>query len=135
LLLVTHNNNLDFADWVALAGVDTNRKVDELIEVAASSIQGELKERLLLVQGLFDRERIFHAAEQNNATQTRYEGEPVLLVKPFSREQQEMTSMRWMAIIDNRTAIFGYLEPLCSSRRHWTATLLTRQQTCFSPGA
>jgi hypothetical protein len=107
LLLTTHNNNVDFTDWVALTGVDPTRKVDEVIEVASSSIQGELKERLLLVEGVFDRERIFHAAEQNDATQTKYKGEPILLVKPFSRERQEMASTRWMAIIDNRTALFG----------------------------
>jgi hypothetical protein len=78
-----------------------------VIEVAASSGQGELKERLLLVEGLFDGQRIFHAAEQNDATQTNYKGEPILLVKPFSRERQVMTSVRWMAIIGNQTALFG----------------------------
>jgi hypothetical protein len=107
LLLATHNNNLDFTDWVALTGVDAHREADEVIEVATSSAQGELKERLLLVEGAFDREHIFRAAEQNNATQTTYKGEPILLVKPFPREQQEMTGMRWMAIIDDRTSLFG----------------------------
>ncbi len=107
LLLATHNNNLDFSDWVALTGADSQREADEVIEVAASSTQGELKERLLLVEGRFDSERIFHAAEQNGATQTKYKGQPILLVKPFSREQQEIASTRWMAIIDNRTALFG----------------------------
>src|ERR1700733_1661916 len=57
LLLVTHNNNLDFIDWVALTGVDAQREADEVIEVAASSSQGELKEHLLLVKGSFDGER------------------------------------------------------------------------------
>jgi hypothetical protein len=107
LLLVTHNNNLDFTDWVALTGVDPHRKVDEVIEVSASSSRGELKEHLLLVEGSFDKERIFHAAEYNGATEMKYKGEEVLSVKAFPREQQEMADTRWLAILDDRTAVFG----------------------------
>jgi hypothetical protein len=43
LLLVTHNNKLDFTDWVALTGVDPHRKVDEVIEVSESSSRGRIE--------------------------------------------------------------------------------------------
>jgi hypothetical protein len=107
VLLVTRSNNLDFTDWVALTAVDAHRGTDEVIEVAASSNQGELKERLLLVEGHFDGEHIFHAAEQNGSSKTEYKGQAVLLVKPFPREQQVIADTRWMAILDNHIAIFG----------------------------
>lgn len=107
LLLVTRSNNLDYDDWVALTGVDDHREADEEIDVAASSPQGELQEHLLMVAGRFDRERIFRAAQYNGAVTAEYEGTKVLLVKPFPREQQEMVDARWMAILNNRVAIFG----------------------------
>jgi hypothetical protein len=107
LLLVTHNNKLDFPDWVALTGVDPHRKVDEVIEASASSSRGELKEHLLLVEGSFDKDRIFHAAGHNGADEMKYKGEDVLSVKAFPREQQEMADTRWLAILDDRTAVFG----------------------------
>ena len=107
LLLVTHSNSLDFTDWVALTGVDEQREADEVIEVAASSSLGELKEHLLLVEGRFDAERIFHAAEQNGAVQMQYRDQTVLLVRPFPREQAEIAGTRWMVILDDRTALFG----------------------------
>jgi hypothetical protein len=44
LLLVTHSCNLDFKDWeVGITGVDPHRESDEVIEVATSSPEGELK--------------------------------------------------------------------------------------------
>ena len=47
LLLVTHNCHLDFKDWVAISGVDPHRASDEVIEVATSSSEGELRGHLL----------------------------------------------------------------------------------------
>jgi len=110
LLLVTHSSNLDFNDWIALTGVDPQRQTDEVIEVAASSAEGELHEHLLLVAGQFERERVFRAALQNGASVIEYRGQGVLVVKPFAREAEEMTASRWMAILDDRTTIFGSLE-------------------------
>ena len=107
LLLVTHNCNLDFKDWVAITGVDPHRESDEVIEVATSSSEGELKEHLVLVAGRFDRERIFRAALGNGASMTEYRGQGLLVVEPFARERQEMNASRWMAILDDRTTIFG----------------------------
>jgi hypothetical protein len=107
LLFVTRNNCLDFDDWLSLSGVDADRRVDEFIEVAASSPRGELKERLLLVAGRFDAERIVRAAQQNSATTTEYRGATLLEVKPFAREQRQISDTRWMAFPDPQTAIFG----------------------------
>jgi len=107
LLLVTHSSNLDFNDWIALTGVDPHRETDEVIEVAASSAQGELHDHLLLVAGHLDRECIFRAALQNGASTSVYRGQAVLVVNPFAREWEEMNSSRWMAILGDRTTIFG----------------------------
>jgi hypothetical protein len=107
LLLTTPNNQLDLDDWLALAGVDTGRRYDEVIEAAAPNSTGQLTEHLLLVAGRFDRERIFRAAQQNGAQTSQSEGETVLLVKPFPREQRLITETRWLAIVNNRTALLG----------------------------
>jgi len=107
LLLVTHNDRLDLDDWQALAGVDSKRRIDEVIEVAAASSTGRLTEHLLLVAGSFDKERIFNAAELNGAERTGYQGESVMLIKPFAREQAEMLDTRWLVILNNRIAMLG----------------------------
>ena len=107
LLLVTHNNNLDLNDWLALTGVDGSMQVDELIEVAASSSQSELNDHLLLISGRFNRDQVFRAARKNGAATSEYNGVRILLIAPFARERQEISSIRWMAIIDDRTSIFG----------------------------
>jgi hypothetical protein len=107
LLLTTSNNRFDLDDWLGLAGVDTERRYDEVIEVAAWNAKGELNEHLLLVAGRFDRERIFRAARQNGALTSPDAGETVLVIRPFQREQRQMPDARWLAILDNRTALLG----------------------------
>jgi hypothetical protein len=107
VLLTTHNNRLDLDDWISLAGVDTTKVFDEVIEVAMSSDAVELKEHLLLVAGHFDRARIFKAAEQNGAAHVSYEGETGLLIKPFAREEEDMLDTRWLIILNDQTGIFG----------------------------
>jgi hypothetical protein len=107
LLLVTHSSNLDFNDWIAITGADPHRQTDEVIEVAASSAEGELHEHLLLVAGQFDRERIFRGALENGASMGEYRGQGVLVVEPFARERLEMNALRWMVILNGRTTIFG----------------------------
>ena len=120
LLLTTPNNRFDLDDWLGLAGVDTERRYDEVIEAAAWNARGELNEHLLLVAGRFDRERIFRAARQNGALTSPDTGETVLVIRPFQREQKQMPDVRWLAILDNRTALLGTpvlvqeaLQPLC----------------------
>jgi hypothetical protein len=107
LLLVTHNDRLDLDDWQALAGVDSKRVIDEVIEVAAASSTGRLTEHLLLVAGSFDKERIFNAAALNGAERSGYQGESLMLIKPFAREQAEMLDTRWLVILNNRIAMLG----------------------------
>jgi hypothetical protein len=107
LLLTTPNNQFDLNDWLALSGVDTEKRYDEVIEAAAPNSIGELANHLLLVEGRFDRERIFRAAQQNGAQTSQAEGETVLVVMPFPRERVRMPDTRWLAILSNRTALFG----------------------------
>ena len=107
LLLTTSNNRFDLDDWLALAGVDTERRYDEVVEVAAWNAKGELNEHLLLVAGRFDRERIFRAARQNGALTSPDTAETVLVIRPFEREQRQMPDVRWLAILDNKTALLG----------------------------
>ncbi len=107
LLFVTHSCNLDFNDLVAITGVDPHREADEVIEVATSSAEEELNEHLVLVAGRFDLERVFRSAVENGASMSEYRGERLLVLEPFTRERQEMSASRWMAILDDRTTVFG----------------------------
>lgn len=107
LFLTTRNNCLDLNDWLALAGVDTARVFNEVIEVATSTPGARLAEHLLLVSGKFDGERIFRAAEQNGSEAVDFNGYKVLVIKPFPRELRDMRDTRWLVIINNQTAFFG----------------------------
>ena len=107
LLLTTHNNRLDLDDWQALTGVDNRRIFDEIIEVATSQASGQLTEHVLLVAGRFDRECIFRSAELNGAESAEFEGQRILLIKPFARERGDMLDTRWLAILDNRIGVLG----------------------------
>ena len=66
-----------------------------------------MNEHLLLVAGRFDREHIFQAAERNGVATGIYRGLEVLLVTPFAREQVQVHDIRWMAILDAQTVVFG----------------------------
>ena len=107
LLIVTHNNNVDLHDWITLAGVDDRQEVDRLIEVAMSSAQGDLGDHLLLAHGSFNGRHILQAAENNGGAASSYAGVKVVIVQPFAREQKEMMDTRWLAMLDDNTAIFG----------------------------
>ncbi len=108
LLIVTHNDDVNLRDWIALAGVmDDRQQVDKLIEAAASSPRGELSEHLLLAGGSFRGAGILHAAESDGGVRSEYKGVRIVELKPFAREQQEMRDIRWLAMLDDNTAIFG----------------------------
>jgi hypothetical protein len=106
-LLVTRGNTFDFDDFQSLTGVDLHRAVDEAIWVAGPSPQGVLNGHLLLVAGRFDRAHIFDAAEQNSIATTLYRNLEVMVVKPFPREASQIQELRWMAILEGRTVVFG----------------------------
>lgn len=107
LILTTPNNRLDLADWLALAGVDNKRALNEAIEVAASTSGGLLTEHLLLVSGRFDRDHIYGAAEMNGSNKTECEGQTVMLIEPFAREKGAMQDIRWLLILENRIGMLG----------------------------
>jgi hypothetical protein len=107
LLVVTKNNNLDYDDCLALLGVDGEKLINEVIETAASSSTGDLSDHLMLIAGQFDRSKIFKAALENGSTRAEYNGEQILVVKPFDREKNSMSSVRWLAILKNRVLVFG----------------------------
>lgn len=107
LLVVTENNNRDFDDCLALLGVDGEKAIHEVIEVAASSHTDDLTDHLLLAAGHFDRSGIFKAALENGSTRAEYNGEQVLVVKPFDREKHSMNAVRWLAILKNSVLVFG----------------------------
>ena len=107
LLLTTHNNRLDLDDWQSLTGVDNNRAFEEVIEVATSDSEGNLSEHLLLVEGRFDRERIFHSLEESGAPSADVEGQGVLLIQPLARERGDMLDTRLLVILENRIGILG----------------------------
>lgn len=108
LLIVTHSDDADLRDWIALAeAVDDRQQVDKLVEAAASSPRGELSEHLLLVSGSFRGTAILHTAEDKGGVDDRYDGVQVVSLKPFQQELREMHDVRWLAIPDNNTIIFG----------------------------
>jgi hypothetical protein len=107
LLIVTHNNNVDLNDWIALAGADGRQEVDKLIEVAMPSPRGDLGDHLLLARGSFEGERILNQAEGNGGVRTEYRGVRMVELKPFPREEKEMLDTRWLTVLDDNTAIFG----------------------------
>lgn len=107
LLLTTHNNRVDLDDWQALTGADTRRMFDQIIEVAFAPSGLALSEHMLLVAGRFDGERIFQSLKENGADMVEYQGADIGLVRPLTRERGDMLDDRWLAILDNRTGIFG----------------------------
>lgn len=106
-LLVTVSNSFDLDDCLSVTGVDSSRAVDQLIWMAASSPRGSLKEHAILAAGRFDRDHIFRAAKQNGASSTFYSGVEALIVAPLPREENQMQDVRWLAIFDSQTAVFG----------------------------
>lgn len=115
LLIVTHNDNVDLRDWIALAGVDDREQVDGLIEAAASSDSGELSEHLLLARGSFNGRHILQAAESDGGVRGEYKSVKIVALKPVVGEEQEMQDTRWLAMPDDSTAIFGSPEMVKSA--------------------
>lgn len=107
LLLTTHNNRLDLDDWQSLTGVDSKRIFEQVIEVASAPDGKDLSEHVLLVAGRFDRHRIFRSLTENGALTMAYQGIEIVVVKPLARERGDMLDDRWLAILDDRTGIFG----------------------------
>ena len=107
LLLTTRNNRLDLADWQSIAGVDHARAVEEVIQVAASPVGGQLPEHLLLVAGRFNREKIFRSLRAQGTKEMEHEGQTIALIEPFARERGLMKGVRWLIIFNDRLAMLG----------------------------
>jgi hypothetical protein len=107
LLIVTHSDNADLQDWIALARADDGQHVDRLIEVAASSPRGELIEHLLLARGAFNGRHILNAARSSGGPDYRYDGVQIVELKPFSLQNKEMRDTRWLTVLDDNTVVFG----------------------------
>lgn len=106
LLLITHNNTVDLADFFALTGADESRVIHQVIFAASADGNGILSEHSLLVSGHFDQRRIFRSAS-GAAKTSQYRGFAVLEVPPFERERSTISSLRWLAVIDSNVALFG----------------------------
>ena len=106
-LLLTHNNSVDFADFLALTGVDDSRRIQQVIYVSGGSGPTDPAEHSLLVRGQFDERRIFKAALENGASRREWRGLPVLLVTPFAREKGMVPESRWLAVLEATMAILG----------------------------
>jgi hypothetical protein len=106
-VLTSHNNGVNFNDFLALSGVDSTLVIHELIQVVAADSAGMLNEHGLLASGNFDRECIYRSALSGGASVTRYRGLPVLVVQPFARSRSEFNEVRWLAIPDSSILLFG----------------------------
>jgi hypothetical protein len=107
ILVNSRGSLLDFADISALAGSNAMSGITEVVQVATSSSAGPLREHLLLASGQFDQARIFQSALTHGATRRDYNGVAILIVWPLARESKQMTDVRWMAVLDGTTVVFG----------------------------
>lgn len=144
LLLTTRNNVLDLEDWVALAGVDPGRSVKQVLQASLAKPGTALPDHLLLITGEFRGDRIFRAAELNGAKRFQHLAETLLAVEPFPRERVDMVDVRWLAILDNRIAVFGTPWMVTQALSRWEnrvqadpvlmdrVALLPRDVTCWN---
>lgn len=120
-LLVTFNNKIDLKDFFALIGGDPSRSIHEFVFVATAGTDGVLREHSLLVSGHFDREAIFRLVSDRTAIRKSYRGLAVLAVPPFAREASSFQELRWLAILDERIAIFGSVASVQRELDRWIA--------------
>lgn len=121
LLLVTRSNGVDHRDFLALTGGDPSRSIHQILFVAASGPGGLLSEHTLLVSGHFDRNAIFRLANDGSVSRKNYRGLAVLELLPFARERGSFNQLRWLAILDERIAIFGSVATVQRELDRWIA--------------
>jgi hypothetical protein len=109
-LLIAGNNQIDLRDFFALSGIDDTRVVDQVILVTGDVTGATEEEHSLLVSGHFNQARIFKAAVENHSGLGDYRGQRVLVVRPFPRDPGAFKDVRWLAVIDQKVAIFGTIE-------------------------
>jgi len=121
MLLVTRNNETDRTDFFALTGGDASRAIHEFVFVASSGRGGVLSDHSLLVSGHFDREAVFRFSDKGSASRESYRGVPVLAVPAFARERGLFNELRWLAIPDEKIAIFGSIRSVQEELDRWIA--------------
>jgi hypothetical protein len=107
VVLVTGENKVDLADFFAITGSDSSRKIHQAIFVAMSDDKRLLCEHSLLVSGHFDKPRIYRFATENGATMSWYRGIEIAEIKPFGRERERFSEVRWLAILNSSVLAFG----------------------------
>ncbi len=105
-LLTTHYNAIDFNDFVAISGVDTERAFDQIIMVAADGDRAYSAHSLMAI-GRFNQSLIYRSVYQAGAKAIQYRGIAILEMQPFARERDSFYDVRWLAMMDSKLAIFG----------------------------
>ena len=124
LLFVTRNNLVDYDDFCALTGGDASRVLHDVVFIASVSGKGGLSEHGLLAGGHFDRDAVFKLAERDHASEEIYRGVMVLTVPAFARERGPFDEVRWLAILNDKIAIFGSVASVQRVLDRWIANSL-----------
>jgi hypothetical protein len=106
-LLSTHNNTIDYNDFVSLWGVDHSRAIEQIVMVSTGSGADPFAEHSLMGVGRFDQALIYRSARNAGAKAIPYRGISVLEVQPFPRERDSFHEVRWLAMIESKLAVFG----------------------------
>lgn len=106
-LLMAKDNKTDLNDFAALMGVDSAMHTHEVIFEGTPDVNGAMCMHSLLTSGRFNRDLIYKSAIGNGATTIRFRGIEVLVIEPFLRERDTFHETRWLAILDDRIALFG----------------------------
>jgi len=117
-LLIAKENKVDLDDFFALTGVDASRQLQSLVFATSAGSDGVENEHSLLASGQFNRDSIFRFGGKG-VTRESYREVPVLVVPPFERERATLRELRWLAVLDEHTAIFGSVESVRRELDRW----------------
>jgi hypothetical protein len=106
-LLITHNNQMDLNDFLALTGVDGSRAIDQVVMVASEGNGGAYAAHSLMAIGHFDQALIYKSAQGAGATAIQYRKAAVLELQPLARERDRFHDVRWLAVMDSKLAVLG----------------------------
>ena len=120
-VLITRGNKIDLQDFYAIVGADTSRTIREVVFAAANGNSGILDEHSLLASGHFSRDAIYKMVDGGKASRVSYRGVPVLVVLAFEREAGMLDQLRWLAVVDEETALFGTVESVRRELDRWVA--------------
>ena len=104
VFLSTRYTRLDYNDFFALTGVDSSRRISQVLLTDSPS---RLDRHGLLAIGNFDQARIYKSATDGGAHLIDYRGFPVVRIEPFAREKAVSDQDRWLAILGTKILLFG----------------------------